>query len=149
MPIERDIKVIKDRQKLTRTKTVQELKTLAKRQAKHERANVKQFASISSAINLLPTQDVITKTIQDTIKVVVNGKIDHLTELVNTTTGKVDMVGEHLKEQDIAIATLSSKIKPLDIAKNWLAETARGLLYIGTLAAAVYAIIKLFHWLQI
>lgn len=142
MPIERDIKVIKDRQKLTRTKTVQELKTLARRQAKHETANIKQFASISAAISLLPTQDVITKTIQDTIKTTVNGKIDGI---------KVDVagIGEHLKEQDLAIEALSKKIRPLDIAKNWLAETARGLLYVGTLAAAVYAIFKLFHWLNI
>lgn len=142
MPIERDIKVIKNRQTLTRTKTVQELKLLSKRQAKHERANIKQFASISAAIGQLPTQDVITRTIQDTIKTTVNGKIDGI---------KVDVagIGDHLKEQDLAIEALSKKIKPIDIAKNWLAETARGLLYVGTLAAAVYAIIKVFHWLKI
>jgi hypothetical protein len=150
--IERDIKVIKERQKISRNKTSQELKALAHRQARHEKENIKQFQVITSAISDLPTQDAITKTIQDTIKVVVNGKIDHLTELVNTTTGKVDMVGQHLKDQDAvaeqqgtAIKDLSAKIKPFDGLKNWATETVTGLLYFGGAAAAIWAIIKLFH----
>lgn len=149
--IEANIKKIIKVQKTSRTKTAQELKTLSRRQTSHEKSNNKQFQGITDAISLLPTQDVITKTIQDTIKIVVNGKIDHLTELVNTVTDKTDMVGEHLRRQDevaatqaIAIRDLSDKIDPIDGARNWLADLGKVILYLGAIAAAIAGIIGLY-----
>lgn len=137
MAIERDIKAIKN----SRTKTAQELKVFSRRLTKHD----KQFQTLTFAIGELPTQDVITKTIQDTIKVVVNGKIDGIKADVAEVTNKVDLVGEHLKRQDAAMDVMSAKIKPFDGLKSWAMETGTGLLYFGGLAAAIWAIIKLFH----
>lgn len=139
--IEANIKKIIKTQKVTRTKTAQELKTLSRRLTKHD----KQFQTLTSSIALLPTQDVITKTIQDTIKVVVNGKIDKLSGDMATANEKIDLVGEHLKRQDAAMDVMSAKIKPFDGLRAWATETVTGLLYFGGLAAAVWAIIKLFH----
>lgn len=143
--IEKDIRTIKERQKVSRVKTAQELKTLSRRQTSHEKANQKQFQSIAGAINLLPTQDVITKTIQDTIKIVVNGKIDKLQGDVTENISKIDMVGEHLKRQDIAIETMSEKIKPIDGAREWLSDAGKIILYVGSVALAVEAIIQLYQ----
>lgn len=136
--IEANLKKIIKTQKVTRTKTSQELKNLSRRQANHERENNKQFQSLNTAVTLLPTQDVITKTIQDTIKVVVNGKID-------TLNAKVDMVGEHLKAQDVAIETMSDKIRPLDGAREWLSDAGKIVLYVGSVALAIEAIIQIYQ----
>lgn len=138
--IEKDLKVIRKTQSITRTKTAQELKTLGRRLSKHD----KQFQAITSAINLLPTQDVITKTIQDTIKIVVNGKIDKI-------DSKVDLVGEHLKAQDETatkqgndIKDLSKKIAPVTAIQLFIGVLWQSVLGAGAFSAAVWAIIKLF-----
>lgn len=142
MAIEHDIKVIRKNQTLTRAKSGQEFKTIDRRLSKHD----KQFQTLNSAIGLLPTQDVITKTIQDTIKIVVNGKIDLIDK-------KVDMVGEHLKAQDAtaqtqgtAIKDLSEKIAPLDGAKNWLGNLGTIIIYVGGIALALEAVIQIYQF---
>lgn len=145
MPIERDLKTLKAGQKVSRTKISQGITALSRRQTTHEKANNKQFLSISSAIAQLPTQDVITKTIQDTVKVVVNGKIDAI-------SAKVDDVGEHLKAQDekadnqaTAIKDLSDKIAPVDMVKTFFMVLWKAIIGAGAFSAAIWAIIKLFH----
>lgn len=142
MAIERDIKTIKQRQKTSKTKMVQEIKSLAKRQTIHERANNKQFQAITVAIGLLPTQDVITKTIQDTIKVVVNGKIDGI-------KNDVAEVKNHLTDQDNAIKTMSDKIKPVVGGLAWLDDLVRVVSYIGGLAIAIAGIFELLKIIKV
>lgn len=142
--IESNIKKIIKTQKISRTKTVQGLKLLSRRQTSHEKANNKQFQAITTAIALLPTQDVITKTIQDTIKVVVNGKIDGI---------KADVadVKSHLSEQDTAMKDMSNKIKPVIGGLAWVDDLIKVVGYCGGLAISVGGIIellKLFHILK-
>jgi hypothetical protein len=148
MAIEQDIRIIKERTKNTPTKTAKELKNLSRRQTNHEKANNKQFQIITTAIAQLPTQDVIIKTIQDTIKVTVNGKIDGIKGDVEAVTKKVDTVGEHLKEQDVAIEAVSKKIKPLDGAREWLNDLGKIILYMGAIALAFEAIIQIYHFFK-
>jgi hypothetical protein len=146
--IENDIKVIRKKQSFARTKTAQEIKTLSQRQTSHEKANRKQFQVITDTLKQLPTQEVILKSISDSIKIVVNGKIDHLTELVGTTTAKVDLVGDHLIKQDIAIEAINVKIRPVIGSLEWLGLTKKGLIAFGAVCVAIIAIAKvlqLFH----
>lgn len=150
--IERDIQTIKKRQITTRTKTAQALNTLSRRQTSHEKANIKQFQAITNAIGLLPTQEVITKTIQETIKVVVNGKIDHLQSDVTENIKKLDTMKEHLEAQDVvaqtqgnAIKDLTNKINPLDVVKTWLSGLGTVILYVGGVAGAIAAIVGLYY----
>ena len=144
-----EAKNLRKRQRVSHAKTAEELKVLSRRQALHEKANTKQFTAISDAIKSIPTQEVILSTISDTIKVVVNGKIDKISE-------KVDMVGEHLKKQDsvaeeqgTAIKELSKKIAPIDGAKNWLNDLGKIILYVGAIALAVEAVVQILQFTHI
>lgn len=129
----------------------QNIEAIKKWQVKHEKSDTLNFKSIRDLIAALPTEESIKDAIAASVKITVNGKID-------AVSGKVDMVGEHLKRQDaaqaeqaIAIQDLSKKIRPFDQAKNWVRELAQVILYVGGLAIAVAGIVellKLFHVVQ-
>lgn len=86
-------------------------------------------------LETLPTAEFIAKKIEDTIKITVNGKIDD--------------VKLHLTKQDENLKALSDKIKPIDGARNWLAETGKIVLYLGALALAVGGILELLKFIGI
>lgn len=126
------------------TKVSKTLKAIQSRQLKYEKSSTKQFQDINTTVKALPSEDVIIKTIQDTIKVVVNGKIDAI-------SAKVDMVGEHLKEQDATAATqgtaikdLFDKVAPVTAFNIFITVLWKSVLGAGAFSAAIWAIIKLF-----
>lgn len=141
--IEKDLKIIRKNQVATRSKTAQELKNLSRRQTLHEKQNTKQFQTITTAISNLPTKELIAKSITKGIKTNVNGKIDALKIDVATTNNKADLIGEHLKRQDLALEALSVKIRPIDGVRVWLSDAGKVILYIGAIALALVGIIKL------
>lgn len=140
--IENDLKQIKKVQTVSRTKTEKSLRTISNWQAKHAKQNNAQFSAIKASLATIPTQEAILETITVTIKSVVNGKID-------TLNSKVDMVGEHLKQQDANLEVLSNKIKPIDGAREWLSDTGKIVLYIGAIAVAVAGVVELLQLFHI
>jgi hypothetical protein len=140
--IETDIKSIKKHQTISRTKTAGEIKVLSSWQLKHARENNKQFKAITDALKLLPSEDVILKSISDNIKIVVNGKIDAIST-------KVDLVGDHLLRQDTAIEAINLKIKPVIGSMEWLNGLMNVVLYVGGIAAAAYGILKVLEIIKI
>ena len=128
--IENDLKSLRK----SHSKSAKVLKDIAAWQSAHEKDNDRKFEAITAAIGELPTTRLITDTIADTIKATVNGKIDK--------------VSAHLAEQDVAIGELSDKIRPFDATKSWLVETSKVILYSGGIAAAVYGMIKLLHFIN-
>jgi len=133
--IESDLKQIKKRQTISRTKTAGELKGILAWQKSHTAQNNKQFKQIGDALKSLPSEEVILKSISDNIKVVVNGKIDKIS--LNITE-----IGEHLKQQDVAIEEVNKKIKPVVGSMEWLNGLMKVVLYLGAFAAAIYGIVK-------
>lgn len=135
MGIEQNIKSIRSHQTSSRAKTAGELKGILAWQAKHSKENQKQFKQIGDALKSLPSEEVILKSISDNIKVVVNGKIDKIS--LNITE-----IGEHLKQQDVAIEEVNKKIKPVVGSMEWLNGLMKVVLYLGAFAAAIYGIVK-------
>lgn len=136
MGIEQNIKSIRSHQTSSRAKTAGELKGILAWQKSHTAQNNKQFKQIGDALKSLPSEEVILKSISDNIKVVVNGKIDKLS--LNVTE-----IGEHLKQQDVAIEEVNKKIKPVVGSMEWLNGLMKVVLYLGAFAAAIYGIVKL------
>jgi ATP-dependent 26S proteasome regulatory subunit len=142
MGIEQNIKSIRSHQTSSRTKTAGELKGILAWQKTHTRENNKQFKQIGDALKSLPSEDVILKSISDNIKITVNGKIDKIA--LNVTD-----LGEHLKQQDLAIETINNKIKPVVGSMEWFSTTVRLFLWIGGIAAAAYGILRVLEILKI
>jgi tetrahydromethanopterin S-methyltransferase subunit B len=136
MGIEQNIKSIRSHQTSSRAKTAGELKGILAWQKSHTAQNNKQFKQIGDALKSLPSEEVILKSISDNIKVVVNGKIDKIS--LNVTE-----IGEHLKQQDVAIEEVNKKIKPVVGSMEWLNGLMKVVLYLGAIAAAIYGIVKL------
>jgi hypothetical protein len=136
--IEADIKTIK-RHHLKTNKSLRDISAWQTRdeawRIQHEKSDTKQFKEISAMLETLPTAEFIAKKIEDTIKITVNGKIDD--------------VKLHLTKQDENLKALSDKIKPIDGARNWLAETGKIVLYLGALALAVGGILELLKFIGI
>ena len=135
MGIEQNIKSIRSHQTSSRAKTAGELKGILAWQKSHTAQNNKQFKQIGDALKSLPSEEVILKSISDNIKVVVNGKIDKIS--LNITE-----IGEHLKQQDVAIEEVNKKIKPVVGSMEWLNGLMKVVLYLGAFAAAIYGIVK-------
>jgi tetrahydromethanopterin S-methyltransferase subunit B len=142
MGIEQNIKSIRSHQTSSRAKTAGELKGILAWQKSHTAQNNKQFKQIGDALKSLPSEEVILKSISDNIKVVVNGKIDKLS--LNVTE-----IGEHLKQQDVAIEEVNKKIKPVVGSMEWLNGLMKVVLYLGAFAAAIYGIVRLLMVLNI
>jgi tetrahydromethanopterin S-methyltransferase subunit B len=136
MGIEQNIKSIRSHQTSSRAKTAGELKGILAWQKSHTAQNNKQFKQIGDALKSLPSEEVILKSISDNIKVVVNGKIDKISL-------NVAEIGEHLKQQDVAIEEVNKKIKPVVGSMEWLNGLMKVVLYLGAIAAAIYGIVKL------
>ena len=134
--IESDLKSIKRHQATSRTKTAGELKGIFAWQKKHTAENNKQFKQIGDALKLLPSEEVILKSISDNIKVVVNGKIDKIAL-------DVTAISLHLKEQDSAIEEVNKKIKPIVFGQEWLGGLVKVVLWAGAIAAACYGVVRL------
>ncbi len=136
--IEKDIKDIsKAHKKIDKT-----LKEISHWQIVHEKEDDVRQEQVMEIIKSLPTTELITETIERTIKVVVNGKIDD--------------VKKHLTQQDtlqlemqIAIKDLTDKVTPLDNTKNWFWSFGKGIVYIGAISAAIVGFIKLLQALNI
>ena len=142
MGIEQNIKSIRQHQTSSRTKTAGELKGILAWQKKHTTENNKQFKQIGDALKLLPSEDVILKSISDNIKIVVNGKIDSISL-------KTDAISQHLKEQDVAIEAVNLKIKPVVGGLDWLGTSVRAFLWLGGIAAAAYGILRVLEMIKI
>lgn len=142
MGIEQNIKSIRSHQTSSRAKTAGELKGILAWQKSHTAQNNKQFKQIGDALKSLPSEEVILKSISDNIKVVVNGKIDKIS--LNITE-----IGEHLKQQDVAIEEVNKKIKPVVGSMEWLNGLMKVVLYLGAFAAAIYGIVRLLMVLNI
>lgn len=136
MGIEQNIKSIRSHQTSSRAKTAGELKGILAWQKSHTAQNNKQFKQIGDALKSLPSEEVILKSISDNIKVVVNGKIDKISL-------NVAEIGEHLKQQDVAIEEVNKKIKPVVGSMEWLNGLMKVVLYLGAFAAAIYGIVRL------
>ena len=142
MGIEQNIKSIRSHQTSSRAKTAGELKGILAWQKSHTAQNNKQFKQIGDALKSLPSEEVILKSISDNIKVVVNGKIDKI--YLN-----IAEIGEHLKQQDVAIEEVNKKIKPVVGSMEWLNGLMKVVLYLGAFAAAIYGIVRLLMVLNI
>ena len=142
MGIEQNIKSIRSHQTSSRAKTAGELKGILAWQKSHTAQNNKQFKQIGDALKSLPSEEVILKSISDNIKVVVNGKIDKISL-------NVAEIGEHLKQQDVAIEEVNKKIKPVVGSMEWLNGLMKVVLYLGAFAAAIYGIVRLLMVLNI
>jgi hypothetical protein len=128
--IEKDLQNLKK----SHTKSNKVLREISAWQGRHEKDDNVRFGKIEDAIKLLPTAKFIATKIEDAVKVTVNGKIDK--------------IAIHLTEQDKNMEDFRNSLKPWDTTRNWLYETGKIILYIGGVATAVYAIIKLIMWLS-
>lgn len=125
MPIERNIRSLKE----SHTKINKSLRQISAWQVQHQKEDFTNFDKLEKAISKLPSEDLIKQTITETIKVVVNGKIDD--------------VKAHLVKQDTNLETLSAKINPIDGFRHWLVMAANAIMYIGGIALAIAAIVEL------
>lgn len=115
--------------------TEKSLKKISAWQVKHGKDDDRRFEDITKSLAKLPTQDVITDAIEQSIKTTVNGKIDK--------------IALHLTEQDKNMEALSKKIRPFDQAKTWIKELAQVIMYVGGLAIAIGGIIELLRLMHV
>ena len=104
----------------------------------HAKSDTAQFKKITHALNDLPTSTTITKAVQDAVNVTVNGKLVAIT--AHLTQQDEDMV--QMKKE---LLENTNDIRPVKVVKRYLSDTNVAVIKVGAVAAAVWAIIKLWH----
>jgi hypothetical protein len=59
--------------------------------------------------------------------------------------GNLRDIKSHLTQQDLKIEELNKKIRPISTTRNYLINTGKVILYLGGIALAIVAIIRLIH----
>ena len=104
----------------------------------HAKSDTAQFKKITDVLNDLPTSTTIAKAVQDAVNVTVNGKLVAIT--AHLTQQDEDMV--QMKKE---LLENTNDIRPVKVVKRYLSETNVAVIKVGAVAAAVWAIIKLWH----
>jgi hypothetical protein len=123
-------KLDRDLQEYWDDKKSSDLKVVAVDEAKNV---LKKAKGVAEELLVVRKTDMV-EAIKEAVEIQINGNLRDI---------KV-----HLSRQDISIKELTEKIAPIDDTKRWLYTLSKGIIYIGAMALAIVAILRLinFKW---